>query len=189
MRWNVTYDYPLIVQFEDVDFQRVVHHPNYLKYFERARIAAMETAGYSFMQLLSDGFGLVVADIRIGYKMPLLFGQQYVVQSRLAAVSSASFRVRQVVHEGRPEDCEAFRNADVDEWDTAANYAALADIVLVHVQLPRASSSGRDSGELSASPTPFGRDLLQVLGIQALAEGRLDAEVKALLRASKVRLR
>ena len=188
MRWGATYDYGLTVQFEDVDFQRVVHHPNYLKYFERARIAAMDQSGYSFGQLLADGFGLVVTDVRLLYRTPLVFGRDFVVQSRLAAVSSASFRVRHVVHHGQADMCRFFSDADIDDWDQASSFCSLADIVLVHVQLP-ASPTGRDSGELAASPTPFGQRLLQILGVSMLADGRLDPNSRALLRSNKVRLR
>lgn len=189
MRWDTTYDYPLVVQFEDVDYQRVVHHPNYLKYFERARVAAMEQEGTSFLQLLSEGSGLVVADVRLAYRQPMVFGRSYVVQSRLAAVSSASFRVRQIVHEGRAEDCASVRAADVDDWDQAVKFCALGDVVLVHVQLP-GSPTGRDSGDAAASTAPLSPHLLKLLGVQMVAGGGgFDAASKALLRSNKVRLK
>lgn len=133
MKWGTTYGYPLVIQFEDVDYQRVVHHPNYLKYFERARIAAVAQAGYAFSEMLNDGYGLVVADARIRYRAPLVFGVSAFVQSRLAAVGPASFRVRQVVHDGSEIQRAAFESAEVEDWDRLKPFAALADIVLVHV--------------------------------------------------------
>jgi YbgC/YbaW family acyl-CoA thioester hydrolase len=191
MRWAKTYDYPLAVQFEDVDFQRVVHHPNYLKYCERARVAAMDEAGYPFAQLLADGFGLVIADVRLTYRNPMVFGKSYWVQSRLAAVSSASFRVRQVIHDDAEGQRNRLDNADVEDWEQSGPFSAIADIVLVHVALDNIGiDEGSGRGRVPVSvPVPFSNNLLQILGIQAIADGRLDSETKTILRSNKVRLR
>ncbi len=39
--------FSLIVEFEDVDAHGVVHHPNYLKYLEKARSYGIRKCGYS----------------------------------------------------------------------------------------------------------------------------------------------
>jgi YbgC/YbaW family acyl-CoA thioester hydrolase len=201
MKWGTTYGYPLVIQFEDVDYQRVVHHPNYLKYFERARVDAIAAAGYSFSEMLHDGSGLVVADARIRYRSPLVFGIPAFVQSRLAAVASASFRLRQVLHDGSQERISAFESADIDDWDQLKPYAALADIVLVHVGTgegtPSSQTSDQSTGQTRGQtrtaphtgPEPFTARMLSMMGIQSIAErGSIDAAARTLLRSSKVRI-
>jgi YbgC/YbaW family acyl-CoA thioester hydrolase len=189
MKWGTTYGYPLVIQFEDVDYQRVVHHPNYLKYFERARVDAIAGAGYSFSEMLRDGYGLVVADARIRYRSPLVFGAPAFVQSRLAAVASASFRLRQVVHDGSPERISAFEAADVDDWDQLKPYAALADIVLVHVGTGERTQPNPSNAEPHTGPEPFTSRMLNMIGIKTISEGSIaDSATRALLRSSKVRI-
>lgn len=186
MRWGKTYSYPLVVQFEDVDFLRVVHHPNYLKYCERARIQALESEGLAFADLLSSGFGLVIAEARMSYRMPLEFGHKACIQSRLAAVSSASFRVRQVIHDGSPSLISLFEETDVDDWHDVKGYHALGDFVNVHVATGESNEASRARESRIAPMSPR---LLSVMGIASLAQtGQFDQETKSLLRSSRVRL-
>jgi YbgC/YbaW family acyl-CoA thioester hydrolase len=193
MKWGTTYGYPLVIQFEDVDYQRVVHHPNYLKYFERARVDAIADAGYSFSEMLRDGYGLVVADARIRYRSPLVFGSPAFVQSRLAAVASASFRLRQVIHDGSQERISAFESADIDDWEQLKPYAALADIVLVHVgtgeRTPNIPATGKPRSEPHTGPEPFTSRMLNMNCIKTISDGSIaDSATRALLRSSKVRI-
>ncbi|NRD73072.1 thioesterase family protein [Shewanella sp. VB17] len=37
MNYSKTYHFPVQIYYEDTDFSGVVYHPNFLKYFERAR--------------------------------------------------------------------------------------------------------------------------------------------------------
>ena len=97
MRWNETSYFPIDVQFEDIDGGGVVHHPNYLKYLERARCHAMREIGVPFDECLKDGIAFVVAELNSKYLRPLTYGQRIYVHTRLVAMRKSSFKVFQKI--------------------------------------------------------------------------------------------
>lgn len=97
MRWNATTRFPIEVQFEDIDGGGVVHHPNYLKYLERARCQAMREIGVPFEQCLIDGIAFVVAECHGKYMAPLKFGDKVIVETQLVAVRKSSLKVYQKI--------------------------------------------------------------------------------------------
>lgn len=97
MRWNTTTRYPIEVQFEDIDGGGVVHHPNYLKYLERARCQAMREIGVPFEACLRHDLAFVVAELNAKYLAPLQLGAKVVVETRLVAVRKSSLKVYQKI--------------------------------------------------------------------------------------------
>lgn len=133
MKWGTTYTAHLTVEFEDVDSQAVVHHPNYLKYCERARGRALEEEGYPLSQIHDSGYSFVIAEVTSKYNTPLRLEQKFCVCSRIVAVAGASFRLLQVIYDASrlPDNlCDT----DVDDWPSPLYQA---EIVLVHVDLQK----------------------------------------------------
>lgn len=97
MRWKTTTRTTIEVQFEDIDGGGVVHHPNYLKYLERARCQAMREIGVPFEECLRNGIAFVVAEFSGRYLAPLKFGSRIVVETRLVAVRKSSLKVFQKI--------------------------------------------------------------------------------------------
>ena len=87
--------FPLTVQFEDIDAHGVVHHPNYLKYLERARSYGMKKCGYSLATLLSSGFSLAISEIHANYLRPALLEQELFVFSQVLYVGKSSIKINQ----------------------------------------------------------------------------------------------
>jgi acyl-CoA thioester hydrolase len=89
---------PLMVQFEDTDMTGVVHHPNYLRFMERARSDMLRLAGIDYADLFRSGDGYwAVADARIQYRRPARFGDAIAVESRVVEVRAAATRIAQRV--------------------------------------------------------------------------------------------
>ena len=180
MKWGKLYSHEFSVQFEDVDFQKVVHHPNYLKYCERARVHAMEDEGYSFLQMLEGGYGLVVCDARLRYLNPLYFGQKFFVCTKIFAVSGASFRVRQAIHRGGEASTSRLAATEMEDWDALRELNCLVDLSLVHVDAT------------TSLPKPFHQKFLDLLGTKLIAEqfSEVDRQqkLKKLLRPEAVRI-
>lgn len=68
-----TYVHPVQIYYEDTDFSGVVYHPNYLKYFERAREHML---GVDKLVKLwnSEGVGFVVYKCNLQFKEGARFG-------------------------------------------------------------------------------------------------------------------
>lgn len=89
--------YPITVQFEDIDAHGVVHHPNYFKYMERARLHAMKECGCNLEKLLSSGVSLAVSKIQASYLHPALLEQELIVFSHLLHVGKVSMKISQSI--------------------------------------------------------------------------------------------
>ena len=61
------------VRFAETDAMGIVHHSNYLKYFEEARVEWLKTHGMSYRDWMSQGVHLPVIAANIQYKKPARF--------------------------------------------------------------------------------------------------------------------
>ena len=62
------------VRYYETDGQGVVHHANYLPYFELARVRLLSAAGFEYADLERQGVFLVVHSIACRYHLPARFG-------------------------------------------------------------------------------------------------------------------
>jgi acyl-CoA thioester hydrolase len=64
------------VPFYDVDVMRVVWHGNYVKYFEDARCALLDSIDYNYQAMEDSGYAWPVVDCRIKYIKPARFNRE-----------------------------------------------------------------------------------------------------------------
>ena len=77
------------IYIEDTDFQGVVYHSNYLKYFERSRSRFLSSIGISQKELRVKDLAFVVKSIYINYLSAAELGDQIIVQSNVEKKSDA----------------------------------------------------------------------------------------------------
>jgi acyl-CoA thioester hydrolase len=73
----------ILVPFHDVDMMEVVWHGHYVKYFEIARCALLDTIDYNYAQMRDSGYAWPVIDLRIRYAKPAVFGQIITVHAEI----------------------------------------------------------------------------------------------------------
>ncbi len=61
------------VRYQETDGQGVVHHANYLTWFELGRVELLRAAGHSYKELEEQGVLLVVAEAQLCYFLPARF--------------------------------------------------------------------------------------------------------------------
>ena len=77
------------IYVEDTDFQGVVYHANYLKYFERSRSEFLSNANISQKNLREKNTAFVIKGIKINYLRAAELGDQIVVQTSVEKKSKA----------------------------------------------------------------------------------------------------
>ena len=80
---------PLIVRYGETDQMGVVHHSNYLRYFEVARLEWLSALGVSYASMEKEGLIMPVIDVKVTYKTPALFDDSltiYIFLSELPRV-------------------------------------------------------------------------------------------------------
>lgn len=136
MRWNQTARCEVDVHFEDIDAGGVVHHPNYLKYLERARCLAMREIGVPFESCLEQGVAFVVAEVHSKYLRPLRFGQKVTVLTQVAAIKTSSLKIYQKIVDLPKVPEETLDNPSRHEFFSpqgATYYQAQLRLVAVHL--------------------------------------------------------
>jgi acyl-CoA thioester hydrolase len=88
---------PYRIYVYDTDVAGVVHHSNYLRYFEAGRIEYLRHLGQPYLEFQRQGMGFVPINIDITYLKPLRQDDQFVVKTSLFKFKKASFILDQFI--------------------------------------------------------------------------------------------
>lgn len=78
---------PFTIRYAETDMMGVVHHANYVLYFEDARTRFLEEFGFPYALLEEQGFMSPVVSVELKYGKPLRYGQQPVVRTKVVALT------------------------------------------------------------------------------------------------------
>ena len=85
------------VRYGETDQMGFVHHSNYLKYFELARIEWLLDLGISYAAMELDGILMPVVSARVKFKIPLLFGDNFNVKISLKKEPKATLEFDYII--------------------------------------------------------------------------------------------
>ena len=91
----------LKVRYDEVDGMGVVHHPNFLIYFEIARTEYMREAGVRYADLEKRGFLLVVTAAEARYVANVGYDDEIVVRTAVGDMGRATIRFVYRVEDAR----------------------------------------------------------------------------------------
>ncbi len=83
MKTEFSVEVALTPAFHDIDPMEVVWHGHYVKYFELARCALLQSFDYDYPQMRASGYAWPVVDLRAKYVRSARYGQSLVVQATL----------------------------------------------------------------------------------------------------------
>ena len=78
----------ILVRFAETDAMGIVHHSNYLVYFEAGRVTLSKTYGAPYRELEEAGYALAVVEANLRYAKPAVFDQLIRVQTWVEQVRS-----------------------------------------------------------------------------------------------------
>jgi acyl-CoA thioester hydrolase len=70
---NHTGEIQIRVRYAETDRMGLLHHANYLVYFEQARTELLRSLGYTYKDLEDKGFLLVLTKIEVRYRSPAYY--------------------------------------------------------------------------------------------------------------------
>jgi acyl-CoA thioester hydrolase len=94
---DYSFSHDIRVRFVETDAMGIVHHSNYLAYFEEARVAFLEHIGHPFTGWRDDGIESPVLEAFLRYRRPCRFDEVVTVHTTLAGVSRATFQMSYLV--------------------------------------------------------------------------------------------
>jgi acyl-CoA thioester hydrolase len=88
------------VRYHESDQMGVVHHSNYICWFELARTEMMRAHGLDYAALERSGSLLAVVDVGLRYLAPARFGDEVVIESWISEVERVRVRFDYAVKGG-----------------------------------------------------------------------------------------
>lgn len=96
MEWHET---EVRVRYAETDQMGIVHHANYLIWFEAARSELCRSKGFSYKEMEEQGDSLlVVAESYVRYKSPAFYEDVLTVRTHVGEIRSRSLRFVYEVH-------------------------------------------------------------------------------------------
>lgn len=74
------YEFERVVKYYETDQMGVVHHSNYIRWFEEARVEFMRNAGISYKVMEEEGVQIPVVTVSCKYKSPAKFDDVVLVR-------------------------------------------------------------------------------------------------------------
>lgn len=87
---RLIHEIDLEVRYKETDQMGVVHHSNYLVWFELARTALCEQSGKRYADIEKLGYWLMVTGVRLDYRAPTRYGDCVRVGSWIHKIGSRS---------------------------------------------------------------------------------------------------
>lgn len=77
------------INYYETDMMSIVHHSNYIRFFEEARCDFMEQIGCNVRALEDKGVSIAVVDAYAKYIVPLKFDDKVYITTKLTKMSAA----------------------------------------------------------------------------------------------------
>ena len=103
---HLTSRYALAVRFCETDLMGIVHHANYLTYFEAGRVDWLHRRGVSYETWARRGIHLPVVEARVRYRKAARFDEALVIESTCSEVTRVTVRFAYRVMRGADVLCE-----------------------------------------------------------------------------------
>lgn len=72
------------INYYELDGMNVVHHSNYIRYMEEARIHLLDEIGLPYKKIEDNGIMIPVLEVNYKYKNPARFGDTIVIKASIS---------------------------------------------------------------------------------------------------------
>ena len=82
------------VNFYDTDAMAVVHHSNYIRWFEIGRVEFLRQAGITLTELMDDGYVFPITEVSAKYMNSGYFDDELIIETTPVALTKAKMAFR-----------------------------------------------------------------------------------------------
>ena len=89
--------------YYETDRMGIIHHSNYIRWFEEARLDYMRKAGISYADMEADGVIMPVTGVSCQYRIPIRFDETVAIRTVLVGFNGvrAAYRYEILTHDGK----------------------------------------------------------------------------------------
>ena len=88
-----TRPYTRKVQYYETDQMAVVHHSNYIRWFEETRVDYMEQVGFGYPEAVACGIDFAVLGVSCEYKSMARFGETVNITMRVTSLTASRMTI------------------------------------------------------------------------------------------------
>lgn len=81
------------IHYYETDQMGIVHHSNYIRFFEEARVSYLEAIGYPYQKLEARNLFSPLTGVNCRYHAPLVFGDEILIIPRLSFFNGVRMHV------------------------------------------------------------------------------------------------
>ena len=85
------------VQYYETDQMQIVHHSNYIRWFEEARMNFLEQAGFGYDRFEKEGIISPVLEVQAKYLTMTRFGENVNIQVKMVNFTGLKFSIEYVI--------------------------------------------------------------------------------------------
>ena len=97
----ISFEHKLRVEYHHTDQMGIVHHSNYIKFFEAARTEWLRAAGMTYAEMERRGVMMPIVDVQIKYRQPSYYDEMLSIMTYVDELPMARMTFR---YEIRGED-------------------------------------------------------------------------------------
>lgn len=114
---NTIYSYIRKINYYETDKMGVVHHSNYVRFFEEARVALLDNFGFGYDAIEQMGVMIPVLGVSLDYKNTLTFGDEILIECHISQFNGIKMTV----------EYKAYRKADMQLTTTGESKHCFVD--------------------------------------------------------------
>lgn len=85
------------VKFFDTDTMGVVHHSNYIRWFETGRVEFLRTLGIDLNEMMNDGILFPIVEVGAKFHSPARFDDELEIETTAEALTKAKMKFNYVI--------------------------------------------------------------------------------------------
>ena len=87
------HEYTHTVQYYETDQMAIVHHSNYIRWMEEARVAILDANGCGYVEMEARGIVSPVVSVTCRYKEPTKFGDSVLIRAQVTGYNGVRLSI------------------------------------------------------------------------------------------------
>lgn len=137
---NKIYPYERRVYYYETDKMGVVHHSNYIRIFEEARMNFLEQVGMSYEKIESAGLYVPILLVECSYRKPLVFNEPFAVYPEITRFNGVKLDIEYRIISRRTgslcitgKSSQGFTDTNLRPVRTRLNFPEIYNVLIEYV--------------------------------------------------------
>lgn len=96
---NMTETWKHVVQYYETDQMKIVHHSNYIRWFEEARTWMLDQIGFSYQRMEETGIIVPVLGVNAEYKSMVRYGETVTIDAKVTQFTGVKMIIQYEVRD------------------------------------------------------------------------------------------